>query len=159
MSFFLCSAAINHMITNAVFNMPSQHAIPTSPSFPFRCPFPRIIELLQTRWLVILVFALSGEPSWSIIESSTAIIVANLPTTWTMFRGMFNLTSFNSCSDYLKNEAGSRRLLFYPDERATAQVAVTSGTVSTCAHRTARSKSTRPMESVSAPLASRDRRS
>ncbi|KAG5980172.1 hypothetical protein E4U55_004313 [Claviceps digitariae] len=33
---------------------------------------------------------------WYIRESSTAIIVANLPFTWTVFRRLFNLGSFNN---------------------------------------------------------------
>lgn len=36
---------------------------------------------------------------WYIRESSTAIIVTNLPLTWTVFRRLFNLRSFNN-SEY-----------------------------------------------------------
>jgi hypothetical protein len=42
---------------------------------------------------------------WYIRESSTALIVANLPLTWTVFRRLFHLRSFDG-SEYSKSRTG-----------------------------------------------------
>ncbi|KAJ6442495.1 acetamidase [Purpureocillium lavendulum] len=118
-----CSAATNHLITNAVLNISSDLMI-------IMIPMPIFLQSrisLKKKIVLCTVFALGGftilsailnkyysfsEPYgsawtfWYIRESSTAIIVANLPLTWTLFRRMFNLRSFNGGSDYSKTRSG-----------------------------------------------------
>ncbi|KAI0550982.1 hypothetical protein F4679DRAFT_594298 [Xylaria curta] len=107
-----CSAATNHLITNAVFNI-------SSDLFIIAIPMPIFVQInIATRKKVILcgVFALGlftigaaiankyysfTEPYgnkwtyWYIRESSTALIVANIPFLWTTLRYFFRLTSFS----------------------------------------------------------------
>ncbi|KAI1756185.1 hypothetical protein F4782DRAFT_526740 [Xylaria castorea] len=107
-----CSAATNHLITNAVFNI-------SSDLFIIAIPMPVFLQInIPTRKKVILccVFALGlftigaavankyysfTEPYgtkwtyWYIRESSTALIVANIPFLWTTLRYFFRLTSFS----------------------------------------------------------------
>ncbi|KAG6003231.1 hypothetical protein E4U43_000950 [Claviceps pusilla] len=111
-----CSAATNHLITNAVLNVSSDIMI-------ILIPMPVFLQsqlALKKKFILIGVFALGSftilsailnkfhsfkNPFdsqwifWYIRESSTAIIVANLPLTWTVFRRLFNLGSFND-SEY-----------------------------------------------------------
>ncbi|POR31150.1 Uncharacterized protein TPAR_08628 [Tolypocladium paradoxum] len=118
-----CSAATNHLITNAVLNISSDIMI-------ILIPMPVFLQsriALKKKMVLIGVFALGGftilsailnkyysfnEPYgskwtfWYIRESSTAIIVANLPLTWTLFRRMFNLRSFDGSSDHSKTRSG-----------------------------------------------------
>ncbi|UNI22954.1 hypothetical protein JDV02_008797 [Purpureocillium takamizusanense] len=118
-----CSAATNHLITNAVLNISSDLMI-------IMIPMPILLQSrisIKKKIILITVFALGGftilsailnkyysfsQPYgsawtfWYIRESSTAIIVANLPLTWTLFRRMFNLRSFNGGSDYSKTRSG-----------------------------------------------------
>ncbi|EXU98679.1 hypothetical protein X797_008153 [Metarhizium robertsii] len=111
-----CSAATNHLITNAVLNISSDIMI-------ILIPMPIFLQS-RLKWrkklILVGVFALGGftilsailnkfysfnEPFgsawtfWYIRESSTAIIVANLPLTWTVFRRLFHLRSFDN-SEY-----------------------------------------------------------
>ncbi|KAG5996512.1 hypothetical protein E4U54_002549 [Claviceps lovelessii] len=107
-----CSAATNHLITNAILNVSSDIMI-------ILIPMPVFLQsqlALKRKFILIGVFALGSftilsailnkfhsfkNPFdsqwifWYIRESSTAIIVANLPLTWTVFRRLFNLGSFN----------------------------------------------------------------
>ncbi|KAG5951476.1 hypothetical protein E4U53_003026 [Claviceps sorghi] len=56
------------------------------------------ITIWLTKGCLLLIFKDPFSPEWMfwyIRESSTAIIVANLPLTWTVFRRLFNLGSFN----------------------------------------------------------------
>ncbi|OAQ58717.1 decarboxylase [Pochonia chlamydosporia 170] len=118
-----CSAATNHLITNAVLNISSDIMI-------ILIPMPVFLQsrlAMKKKLILIGVFALGGftilsailnkfysfnEPFgsawtfWYIRESSTAIIVANLPLTWTVFRRMFNLRSFNNSEYSSKNRSG-----------------------------------------------------
>ncbi|KND91021.1 hypothetical protein TOPH_04420 [Tolypocladium ophioglossoides CBS 100239] len=117
-----CSAATNHLITNAVLNISSDLMI-------ILIPMPIFLQsriALRKKMVLIGVFALGGftilsailnkyysfsQPFgsewtfWYIRESSTALIVANLPLTWTLFRRVFNLRSFNG-SDHSKTRSG-----------------------------------------------------
>ncbi|KHN95586.1 UbiD family decarboxylase [Metarhizium album ARSEF 1941] len=110
-----CSAATNHLITNAVVNISSDMMI-------ILIPMPVFLQSrlkLKKKLILIGVFALGSfsilsailskfysfnEPfgstwtHWYIRESSTAIIAANLPLTWTVFRRLFHLSSFNNSS-------------------------------------------------------------
>ncbi|KAI0154709.1 hypothetical protein GGR57DRAFT_109049 [Xylariaceae sp. FL1272] len=106
-----CSAEMNHLIVNAVFNVSSDVMI-------FAIPMPILFHAnLPLRKKLVLggVFALgiftilaalvnkfysfthpySGFwEYWYVRESSTALIVANLPFTWTIIQFAFNLQSF-----------------------------------------------------------------
>ncbi|KAF4971971.1 hypothetical protein FZEAL_9709 [Fusarium zealandicum] len=110
-----CSAATNHLITNAVLNLSSDVMI-------ILIPMPIFLQSqlpLKRKIVLCCVFALGGftilsailnkfysfnEPFgsnwtfWYIRESSTAIITANLPYIWTLLRRVFNLSSFNGSS-------------------------------------------------------------
>ncbi|KAG5927754.1 hypothetical protein E4U42_001841 [Claviceps africana] len=107
-----CSAATYHLITNAVLNVSSDIMI-------ILIPLPVFLQsqlAIKKKIILMGVFALGvftilsailnkyhsfKDPFssewifWYIRESSTAIIVANLPLTWTVFRRLFNLGSFN----------------------------------------------------------------
>ncbi|KJK80635.1 hypothetical protein H634G_04875 [Metarhizium anisopliae BRIP 53293] len=110
-----CATALHHLITNAVFNISSDIMIILIP----------IPLLLRTHWplkkklILCVVFGLGGftilsavlnkyysftQPYgsqwtfWYIRESSTAIIVANLPLTWTLIRRVFSVGSFRGGS-------------------------------------------------------------
>lgn len=106
-----CSAATNHLITNAVFNISSDIMIIVIP-MPI---FLRSTLSLQRKVVLCLVFAVgtftiisavlnkyysfsqpfgSDWTFWYIRESSTALIAANLPLTWTLLQRLFNLRSF-----------------------------------------------------------------
>ncbi|KAF5962741.1 integral membrane protein PTH11 [Fusarium bulbicola] len=107
-----CSAATNHLITNAVINITSDIMI-------ILIPMPIFLKSqlpLKRKAVLVGVFALGSftilsailnkfysfnEPFgsnwtfWYIRESSTAIITANLPYIWTLLRRLFKLGSFS----------------------------------------------------------------
>lgn len=117
-----CSAATNHLITNTVFNISTDIMI-------ILIPMPIFLRSqinLRKKAVLCGVFALgtftilcailnkfysftqpfgSEWTFWYIRESSTALITANLPMTWTLFRRVFNLRSFVGSS---KDRYGSR---------------------------------------------------
>jgi hypothetical protein len=110
-----CSAAIHHLITNAVFNL-------TSDIMMLCIPLPLLVtsQLPRTRKLILCVlfslgtfvimcallnkyysFAHPFSPMWEfwyIREASTAILVANMPICWPLLRRVFNLKAFNGNS-------------------------------------------------------------
>ncbi|QUC17508.1 uncharacterized protein UV8b_01749 [Ustilaginoidea virens] len=118
-----CSAATNHLITNAVLNISSDLMI-------ILIPMPVFLQsrlALKKKLILTGVFALGGftilsailnkfysfnEPFgsqwtfWYIRESSTAIIVSNLPLTWPLFRRLFHLRSFINSQYSSKNPSG-----------------------------------------------------
>ncbi|KAI1848303.1 hypothetical protein JX265_013829 [Neoarthrinium moseri] len=121
-----CSAATNHLITNAVLNISSDIMI-------ILIPMPIFLQAklpAKKKAILVGVFALGvftilsailnkyysfNEPFgsawtfWYIRESSTAIITANLPFTWTLLQRTFNLRSFNGKSSNVRtSEAASR---------------------------------------------------
>jgi len=107
-----CSAAIHHLITNAVFNISSDLMM-------LCIPLPLLITsmLPKTKKLVLCVlfglgvfvilcavlnkyysFTQPFSPMWTfwyIREASTAIYVANMPMCWPLFRRVFKLGTFN----------------------------------------------------------------
>ncbi|TWU73368.1 hypothetical protein ED733_001130 [Metarhizium rileyi] len=118
-----CATALHHLITNAVFNISSDLMIILIP----------IPLLLRTHWalkkklILSAVFGLGGftilsavlnkyysfkQPYgsqwtfWYIRESSTAIIVANLPLTWTLVRRIFSVGSFTGSTGRRPSGAG-----------------------------------------------------
>jgi hypothetical protein len=107
-----CSTATNHLITNAVFNLSSDIAmlvIGFSLFIRSKLPWSRKLILcciFSLGIFVILAAVLNKYYSfahpfgsqwtyWYIRESSTAMIVANLPFTWTLLRRMFKLQAFD----------------------------------------------------------------
>jgi hypothetical protein len=106
-----CSAAIHHLITNAVFNISSDIMM-------LCIPLPLLIasKLPRTKKLLLCIlfslgvfvimcavlnkyysFAHPFAPTWMfwyIREASTAIYVANAPMCWTLVRRIFNVKGF-----------------------------------------------------------------
>lgn len=107
-----CSAATNHLITNLVLNISSDIMI-------MLIPMPILLQSslpLKKKLILSAIFLLgcftilsallskyysftepfgSSWTFWYIRESSTALITANLPATWTLIRHHFHLSSFN----------------------------------------------------------------
>ncbi|KAF2871506.1 hypothetical protein BDV95DRAFT_467220, partial [Massariosphaeria phaeospora] len=111
-SSFQCNALINHRITNAVFNL-SSDIIMLFIALPM---FIRSLLPLKRKLVLCCIFSLGlfvilasvlnkyysfttpYEPTWIFWytrESSTAILVANLPFTWTLLRKVFKLGAFD----------------------------------------------------------------
>ncbi|ORY08342.1 hypothetical protein BCR34DRAFT_465927, partial [Clohesyomyces aquaticus] len=126
-----CNALINHRITNAVFNI-SSDLIMLCIALPMfirsQLPFKRKLILCCIFSLGIFVilasvlnkyysFTKPYEPTWIFWycrESSTAILVANLPFTWTLLRKLFNLGAFDEAHPppptyHSSRTAGGRR--------------------------------------------------
>jgi hypothetical protein len=108
-----CSAATNHLITNAVFNFTSDICmlviaftlfIHNSLSWSRKL----ILSLIFGLGLFTILSAVLNKyysfrhpfgtewTYWYVRESSTAIIVANLPFTWALIRRVFNVGSFDN---------------------------------------------------------------
>lgn len=68
---------------------------------------------------------------WYIRESSTALITASLPMTWTLFRHMFNLRSFMGSS---KDRYGSRPITDYSGSRSQTHRSAARSVVRSVAH-------------------------
>lgn len=111
-----CSTARNHLIVNAVFNISSDLVMLTIAFSLFignRLPWHRKLILSMVFGLglfTILSSVLNKYYSfthpygdqwtyWYIRESGTALIVANVPFTWTILRRIFKLKSFDGVSD------------------------------------------------------------
>ncbi|KAL1305133.1 hypothetical protein AAFC00_002058 [Neodothiora populina] len=108
-----CNAAINHLITNAVFNL-SSDAILLIIALPMfirsRFPLRKKIALVSVFGLglfVILCAILNKYYSftqpfgslwtfWYVRESSTALLVTNLPYIWTVLRRVFKFKALDS---------------------------------------------------------------
>jgi len=107
-----CDAATNHLITNAVLNISSDImmlAIAFSLFSRSRLPWNRkaiLCGIFGLGIFVILAAILNKYYSfthpfgtqwtyWYVRESSTAILVANLPFIWTLLRRIFKLKSFD----------------------------------------------------------------
>lgn len=105
-----CSAATNHLITNAVFNISSDVAVlcVTLPLFArSHLPFSRKASLCVIFSLGIFTiisavlnkyysFANPFSDNWTywyLREASTAVLVANLPFLWGVLKGVFHLTT------------------------------------------------------------------
>ncbi|KAF2236670.1 hypothetical protein EV356DRAFT_64656 [Viridothelium virens] len=110
-----CSAAIHHLITNAVFNISSDVltlALALQMFIRSKLPLRRKLLLCGIFGLgIFVIFAAvlnkyysfnqpfgSQWTYWYVRESSTAMIVANLPFLWTLLRRMFKLGSFENPS-------------------------------------------------------------
>jgi hypothetical protein len=126
-----CNALINHRITNAVFNISSDLVmlcIALTLFLRTLLPLKRKLILCGIFSLGIFVilaavlnkyysFKMPYEPTWIfwyIRESSTAILVANLPFTWTLLRKLFNLGAFDEAHPppptyHSSRTAGGRR--------------------------------------------------
>ncbi|KAF2737450.1 hypothetical protein EJ04DRAFT_574622 [Polyplosphaeria fusca] len=126
-----CNALINHRITNAVFNI-SSDLILLCIALPM---FIRSMLPWRRKWILCCLFSLgifvvaasalnkyysftrpyeSTWIFWYTRESSTAILVANLPFTWTLLRKLFNLGAFDEAHPppptyHSSRTAGGRR--------------------------------------------------
>jgi hypothetical protein len=117
-----CSAAINHLITNAVFNITSDIAmlaIAFSLFLGNQLPLSRKLALCAIFGLglfTILCAILNKYYSfthpfgsewtyWYVRESSTALIVANMPFTWGILRRLCGVRAFNPTTGTADNTA------------------------------------------------------
>ncbi|OCK87393.1 uncharacterized protein K441DRAFT_355767 [Cenococcum geophilum 1.58] len=126
-----CAALTDHRITNAVFNI-SSDIIMLSIALPM---FIRSLLPLKRKLILCCIFSLGVfviiaavlnkyysftspyTPNWIFWytrESSTAILVANLPFTWTLLRKLFNLGAFDDSAPpprtfHSARTAGGRR--------------------------------------------------
>jgi hypothetical protein len=123
-----CSAATDHLITNAVFNLSSDIlmlGIGCSLFIRSNLPWDRkliLCGIFGVGIFVILAAVLNKYYSfthpfgsqwtyWYVRESSTAILVANLPFLWTLLRRMFKLDAFSA-------EQNSERSVPYHSSRS-----------------------------------------
>ncbi|KAH8802714.1 hypothetical protein F5884DRAFT_480146 [Xylogone sp. PMI_703] len=110
-----CSAAIHHLITNAVFNISSDLmmlCIPLPLLITSKLPITKKLALCCLFGLGIFVimcailnkyysFKQPFSPMWTfwyIREASTAVLVANIPLCWPLVRRLFKLRSFHPSS-------------------------------------------------------------
>ncbi|KAH8201352.1 hypothetical protein TruAng_004520 [Truncatella angustata] len=120
-----CSQEKDHLITNTVFNITTDImiiALPMPVFFKAQLPPKRkavLIGVFALGLFTILSAILSkvyslGQPYgtdwivWYIREANTAVIVANLPFTWTLLQRAFNVRSFNGKSTGNTPAANSR---------------------------------------------------
>ncbi|KAL9081462.1 MAG: hypothetical protein Q9157_000020 [Trypethelium eluteriae] len=113
--YYRLTAAIHHLITNAVFNISSDVltlALALQMFIRSKLPLRRKLLLCGIFGLgIFVIFAAvlnkyysfnqpfgSQWTYWYVRESSTAMIVANLPFLWTLLRRMFKLGSFENPS-------------------------------------------------------------
>ncbi|KAI1848312.1 hypothetical protein JX265_013814 [Neoarthrinium moseri] len=140
-----CNAATNHLITNAVLNISSDLMI-------ISIPMPIFLQAklpLKKKVILVGVFALGvftilsailnkfysfSQPFgaawtfWYIRESSTALITANLPFTWTLLQRSFNLSSLDDKSSYTRtSEAVSRCFRSAYGEETRRRVSISRG--------------------------------
>ncbi|KAI0005600.1 hypothetical protein F4779DRAFT_49335 [Xylariaceae sp. FL0662B] len=133
-----CSAATNHLILNAVLNISSDIMI-------ILIPMPVFLQVQlppKRKAILCCIFALGiftilsailnkyysfTEPFgaswtfWYIRESSTAILTANLPLTWTLLQRIFNIRSFNArYTNQRMSEARSRLRSIYVNQRSVS---------------------------------------
>ncbi|KAI1080374.1 hypothetical protein F5B20DRAFT_580408 [Whalleya microplaca] len=132
-----CSAATNHLITNAVLNISSDIMI-------ILIPLPVFLQVQlppKRKAVLCCIFCLglftilsailnkyysftepfgSSWTFWYIRESSTAIIAANLPLTWTLMQRIFNAKSFNARYSNQRTRTISRFRSGYVNQRSVA---------------------------------------
>ncbi|KAF2707884.1 hypothetical protein K504DRAFT_383109, partial [Pleomassaria siparia CBS 279.74] len=128
-----CNTLVDHRIINAVFNISSdlimlcialpmfiRSGLPLKRKLVLCCVFSlgifAIITAVLNKYYSFTRPYESTWINWYIRESSTAILVANLPFTWTLLRKMFNLGSFDEerpaqPTFHSSRTAGGRRLV------------------------------------------------
>ncbi|KAF2627854.1 hypothetical protein BU25DRAFT_45440 [Macroventuria anomochaeta] len=111
-----CSAATNHLITNAVFNISSDIIILSIPMpLLFRVRLPKKNKLILIGIFLIGLFTVVAAVLnkyysfsnpfgrdwvlWYLRESYTALLCANLPLTYPLIQRVFKLRNWNSYSD------------------------------------------------------------
>jgi hypothetical protein len=119
-----CSAAIHHLITNAVLNISSDIMIILIPMpLLFKVKIPKQKKAMLGGVFLIGTFTIVAAalnkyysfsnpfaPEWTIWylrESYTAILCANLPLTWQLLQRIFNLRSWSSNSYTNSNQYGA----------------------------------------------------
>ncbi|KAL1648836.1 hypothetical protein SLS58_002016 [Diplodia intermedia] len=122
-----CNAATNHLITNAVFNISSDMfllVLALQMIVRSRLPLHRklVVGLIFGIGVFVILASILNKyysftnpfgglwTYWYTRESSTSLLVANLPYTWTLLRRLFNLRSFDgrSSGTGTATENGSR---------------------------------------------------
>ncbi|KAF9699614.1 hypothetical protein EKO04_002517 [Ascochyta lentis] len=144
-----CSAATNHLITNAVFNISSDLIILSIPMpllFKVRLPKKNklvLIGIFLIGAFTVVAAALNKYYSfsnpfgtdwvlWYLRESYTALLCANLPLTYPLIQRVFSLRNWNSYS-------GNTDTIHGPSTRGTA----TFGTARSHSHWVSQSKRSR----------------
>lgn len=150
-----CTTALNHLITNLVFNLTSDVLIMSIPLPLFlkaQLEFKRKLLLIfpfSLGLFTMLCAILSKQKSftqpyssdwvyWYCREASTAMIVTNMPYSWALLRRIFNLRSFLGDSTAERMQAGqARRMHGYsegavvlssgPRSRSTSKAGESSG--------------------------------
>jgi hypothetical protein len=134
-----CSTATNHLITNAVFNISSDLVMLTIAFSLFignRLPWHRklILSLVFGLGLFTILSSVLNKyysfthpygdqwTYWYVRESSTALIVSNIPFTWTILRRVFKLKSFDGESD-----TGIKSVPYHGSRSARARKVGTGG--------------------------------
>jgi hypothetical protein len=131
-----CDTAINHLITNAVFNISSDIlmlALGVPMFVRIQIPLSKKIPLVGVFSLgifVIIAAVLSKSSSfadvfddawvyWYVRESSTAIIVANLPFVWLLYRRMFGIKTASVSASRTKSGHNTISLRSRTEQRVT----------------------------------------
>jgi hypothetical protein len=131
-----CDTAINHLITNAVFNISSDVlmlALGVPMFVRIQIPLSKKIPLVGVFSLgifVIIAAVLSKSSSfadvfddawvyWYVRESSTAIIVANLPFVWLLYRRMFGIKTTSASASRTKSGHNVISLRSRTEQRVT----------------------------------------
>ena len=141
-----CTTALNHLIVNLVFNLTSDLIIMSIPlplilrahldlkkklllAFPFSLGFFTISCAIASKHLSFTQPYSAEWVFWYCRESSTAMIVTNMPYSWALIRRIFKLRSFFGNSDQSINGAGEMRMvsghslggMTAPEERKESQ--------------------------------------
>lgn len=139
-----CSAAIHHLITNAVFNISSDLLmlmIPLPLLLKSRLPVANKLILCVLFSLGIFVilcavlnkyysFAHPFSPMWEywyIREASTAIYVANMPMCWSLLRRLFNLRAFDGITSQGARSKSAPKIQIYSNSRAGSKAGIEVG--------------------------------
>ena len=123
-----CSTALHHLITNLAFNVSSDLmmlAISISLAVKLKLPIQKKIALsfLFSLGIFVILCAILSKvysftapfnpiwENWYTRESSTAMIVTNVPHTWALWRRVFHLKSFNGTKDNTPTGLGGSQSL------------------------------------------------
>ncbi|KAB2573140.1 hypothetical protein BFW01_g4967 [Lasiodiplodia theobromae] len=134
-----CNAATNHLITNAVFNISSDLfllILALQMIVRSRLPLHRklVVSLIFGIGVFVILASILNKyysftnpfgglwTYWYTRESSTSLLVANLPYTWTLLRRLFNLRSFDGrTSGTGTNTENGSRFTYHTSRTARAR--------------------------------------
>lgn len=129
-----CDTAVNHLITNAVFNISSdvlmlalgvpmfiRIQIPLSKKVPlvgiFSLGIFVIIAAILNKWYSFTAPFGDAWVYWYVRESATAIIVANLPFVWLLYRRMFGIRTTSVTGSRSKSGQNTISLRSRPESK------------------------------------------